>query len=74
MSYSHPYLIPESPPAELLAELDEATRVLDAMTARAEELTLVMDRQTRGLRIEHYDGATKHRLTPTQLFSLLAGE
>jgi hypothetical protein len=74
MSYSHPYLIPETPPAELLAELDEATRVLDAMTARAEELTLGMDRQTRGLRIEHYDGETKRRLTPTQLFSLLAGD
>jgi hypothetical protein len=73
MSYSHPYLIPECPPEELLAELDEATRFLDAMTARAEELTLGMDRQTRGLRIEHFDGEARHRLTPTQLFGLLAG-
>jgi hypothetical protein len=32
-----------------------------------------MDRQTRGLRIEHYDGETTRRLTPTQLFDLLAG-
>lgn len=73
MSYSHSYPIPESPPAELLAELDAATLMLDAMTRRAEMLTLDMDRQTRGLRIEHYDGRSRHQLTPTQLFSLLTG-
>jgi hypothetical protein len=73
MSYSSPYTIPERPPAELLAELDEATRVLDELTARAAELTLGMDRQTGGLRIALDDGAGARRLTPTQLFELLAG-
>jgi hypothetical protein len=73
MSYSHPYLISERPPAELFAELDEAARVLDELTARAEVLTLAMDRQARGLRIEHDDGQTTRSLTPTQLFEMLAG-
>ncbi len=71
MSYSSTYLIPEHPPAELLAELDEATRVLDELSARAVELTLGMDRQTRSLRIERRDGGTTRQLTPTQLFDLL---
>ena len=74
MNYANPYVIPERPPAELFAELDEATRVLDALTARAEELTLGMDQQTRDLRIVHDDGRTTHRLTPTQLFAMLAGD
>ena len=52
MNYSTPYLIPESPPAELLAELDAAARALDELLARAAQLTLGMDEQTRGLRIE----------------------
>ena len=74
MSYPNPYVIPDQPPADLLAELDEATRVLDAMTARAEELTLGVERQTRSLRIEHRDSRGSRPLTPTQLFGLLAGE
>lgn len=73
MSYSPPYSIPEHPPAELLAELDAATRVLDELTARAVELTLVMDQQTRGLQIQLDDGAATRSLSPTQLFELLAG-
>ena len=43
MTYSYPYLIPDAPPAELLAELDEATRILDELSARAAELTLGLD-------------------------------
>ncbi len=74
MSIPHPYVIPDRPPADLLAELDEATRVLDAMTARAEELTLGMDQQTRGLWIEHRDRQGNHQLSPTQLFAMLAGK
>jgi hypothetical protein len=74
MSYPHPYVIPARPPADLLAELDEAARVLDAMTVRAEELTLGMDRQTGSLRIEHRDSRGGRSLSPTQLFSLLAGK
>jgi hypothetical protein len=73
MSYSSSYLIPEHPPAELLAELDHAAHVLDTLTAHAAELTLGMERETRGLRIELTDGATTRRLTPAELFDLLAG-
>ena len=72
MSNSYPYLIPDKPPAELYAELDAATRALDKLTARAEQLTLGMDQQTRGLRIELDDGERTRRLSPTQLFDLLA--
>ena len=71
MSFPHTYLIPERPPSELLAELDEATRVLDELSARAVELTVGMDRQTRSLRIERREGGTARQLTPTQLFDLL---
>ena len=74
MSYASPFPIPERPPADLLAELDRAGRVLDQLTARAVELTLGMDRQTRSLRIELADAAGKRPLTPTELFELLAGE
>ena len=71
MQYSIPYLIPEVPPAELLAELDAAARALDALSARAAQLTLGMDEQTRSLRIEVEDGGQPRRLSPTQLFDLL---
>jgi hypothetical protein len=73
MSYSHPYLIPKEPPAELFAELGEAMRVLDGLSARAAELTLGMDRQHGNLRIELHEGEETHRLTATQLLDLLAG-
>lgn len=72
MSYATPYQIPETPPAELLAELDAAARALDDLSARAAQLTLVMDEHTRGLRIELEDGDESHQLSPTQLFDLLA--
>jgi len=72
MSYSTPYPIPDAPPAEVLAELDAAARVLDELSARAAELTLGMD-QTGSLRIELDDGAGQTMLTPTQLFDLLGG-
>ena len=71
MHYSIPYLIPDVPPAEMLAELDAAARALDALTARAAQLTLGMDEHTRGLRIEIEDGDATHLLSPTQLFGLL---
>jgi hypothetical protein len=71
MHYAIPYLIPEQPPAELLAELDDAARALDALSARAAELTLGMDEYTRGLQIEIQDGDETRRLSPTQLFHLL---
>ncbi len=73
MRYSSHYVIPDSPPAELLAELDAAARVLDELTARAAELTLGMDEQTRSLRIEFLDGGSSRTLAPTQLLDLLAG-
>ena len=72
MHYSTPYQIPDIPPAELLAELDAAAVALDALSARAAQLTLGMDEHTRGLRIELVDGDAVHRLSPTQLFDLLA--
>lgn len=73
MSFSTAYRIPETPPAELLAELDAAASALDALTERAAELTLAMDEQTRSVRIElrGEDGALRP-LTPTELFELLA--
>ena len=71
MNYTTPYLIPESPPAEALAELDAAARTLDTLLVRAAQLTLGMDEQTRGLRIDLDDGDESRRLTPTQLFDLL---
>jgi hypothetical protein len=74
MSYLHPYVIPEKPPADLFAELDEATRVLDEMSARAAELMLGMDRRRRGLQIELREGNETSRLTSTQLLDLLAGK
>ena len=73
MSYSTPYPIPDAPPAEVLAELDAAARVLDELSARAAQLTLGMDHQTGSLRIELDDGAGQTMLTPTQLFDLLGG-
>ena len=71
MHYSIPYLIPDVPPAEVLAELDAAARALDELSARAAQLTLGMDEHTRGLRIEIEDGDATRRLSPTQLFDLL---
>jgi hypothetical protein len=65
------YSIPETPRAELLAELDAATDALDALTARAAELTLAMDEESRRLRIELRSGGELQALTPTQLFELL---
>jgi hypothetical protein len=73
MRYSSQYVIPDLPPAELLAELDAAARVLDELTARAAELTLGMDEQTGSLRIDLHDDGKSHRLAPAQLLELLAG-
>jgi hypothetical protein len=73
MHYSPPYVIPATPPDELLAELAAAARTLDALTARAAQLTLGMDEETRSLRIELVDGDTQRQLSPTQLFELLDG-
>ena len=73
MNYSSQYEIPERPPAEVLAELDAAARVLDALGARAAELTFDMDEQTRGLRIDLAERGETRRLAPAQLLDLLAG-
>ncbi len=73
MKYSTQYVIPETPPVEVLAELDEAARVIDELTARAAELTLGMDEQARSLRIELEDRGETRRLAPMQLLDLLAG-
>ena len=63
--------IPETPPAELLAELDAAAEALDALTGRAAELSLAMDAESRSLRIELRADGELLALTPTQLFELL---
>ena len=73
MTFSAPYSIPDTPPAEVLAELDAAARALDELTARAEQLTLAMDGQAQQVRIEHVVGGSRRRLRPSQLFDLLAG-
>ena len=66
------YEIPAAPPLEALAELDAAAGALDALFARAAELTLHMDEQTGSLRIEFDEGGGARRISPTQLFGLLA--
>lgn len=71
MNYTTPYVIPETPPAEVLAELDAAAQALDELSARAAQLSLGVDEQTRGLRIELDDDGVVSRLSPTQLFALL---
>jgi len=72
MKYATPYTIPETPPAEVIAELDAAAQALDELSARAAQLTLGMDEHTRGLRIELEDGDGSRLLSPTQLFDLLS--
>jgi hypothetical protein len=72
MSVSTPYVIPPTPPAELLAELDAAAKALDELSARAAELTLAVD-EAQGLRIELRERGTLRALSPTELFGLLTG-
>jgi hypothetical protein len=71
MTFSAPTTIPETPPADLLAELDAAARALDELRSRAAELTFAMDEQALQLRIELIEGGVAQRLTPRQLFDLL---
>jgi len=72
MQYSTPYVIPERPPAEVLAELDAAACALHELSARAALLTFAVDEQTRSLRIRLEDADEAHQLSPRQLFALLA--
>jgi hypothetical protein len=72
MTFSAPYTIPETPPAELLAELDGAARRLDELTGRAAELTLAMDEQSHRLRVELHEDGVSRELTAQQLFDLLS--
>jgi hypothetical protein len=65
------YSIPETPPAELLAELDAAAEALDALTARAAQLTLALDQERRRLRTELRVDGELRALTPTELLELL---
>ena len=67
-----PYTIPETPPAELLAELDAAAQVLDELTARAAHLTLAMDEHAGRLRIELTEDGATQQLSPGRLFDLLS--
>ena len=71
MTFPAPTTIPETPPADLLTELDAAARALDELRRRAAELTLAMDEQARQLRIELIEDGVTHRLTPRELFDLL---
>lgn len=73
MSATIPYVIPDTPPAELIAELDAAARTLDRLSARAAELTLGMDADSLSLRIELREDGDVRRLRPTELLDLLAG-
>jgi hypothetical protein len=67
------YLIPVTPPREVLAELDAAARALDALSARAAELTVAMDEQAHGVRIELREDRETRALSPGELFALLRG-
>jgi hypothetical protein len=71
MTLSAPYTIPETPPAELLAEPDAAAQALDELTSRAAQLTLEMDEQAGRLRIELLQDGVSRQLSPRQLFDLL---
>lgn len=73
MSATIPYVIPATPPKELLAELDAAARSLDDLTARAAQLTLEVDAETLAPRVELREGSGVRRLRPTELLDLLAG-
>ena len=73
MSVLTPYVIPPTPPTELLAELDAAAQTLDALSARAAELTLAMDDQAHGLHIELTERGTSRTLRPAELLELLTG-
>lgn len=73
MLNAHEYALPLTPPPDALSELDAAARVLDDLTLRAVALTIDLDEQTRSVRIEVGDGSGLRRLTPTQLFDVLAG-
>jgi hypothetical protein len=65
------HTIPAFPPDEVLADLDHAARSLDELSRRAAELTLEMDAQTGGLRIELADDGGTRPLSPSELFALL---
>jgi hypothetical protein len=69
---SSPYTIPETPPAELLAELDAAAQALDELTSRTAELTLSMDEHARRLRLELTEDGIARQLRPSELFDLLS--
>lgn len=73
MSSLTPYVIPSTPPTELLAELDAAAQALDRLTARAQELALETDAQATRLRIELRDDRGTRQLSPSDLFGLLTG-
>jgi len=73
MQHSLPYLIPTTPPTEVLAELDAAACTLRELSARAAQLTFSVDEQTHSLRIELEEDDESRRLSPRQLFALLAG-
>jgi hypothetical protein len=68
-----PYLIPATPPPELLAELDAAAGLLEDLTARAAILTLETEEHSCGLRIELVEEDEVRRLTASQLLDLLSG-
>jgi hypothetical protein len=72
MIFSSPYVIPDVPPAEVLAELDAAAEALDELTARAAQLTLAMDEQSQRVQIELVEDGSRRPLSPTQLFKLLS--
>jgi hypothetical protein len=72
MIFSSPYVIPQVPPAEVLAELDAAAEALDELTARAAQLTFAMDEQSQRVQIELVQDGSRRRLSPRQLFKLLS--
>lgn len=75
MRYALPeYVVPASPPDELLADLDAAAFALDELSRRAAELTLEMDAQTGFVRIELADDRGSCALTPSELFELLSSD
>jgi hypothetical protein len=75
MRYAPPeFVVPASPPDEVLADLDAAAFALDRLSRRAAELTLEMDAQTGAVRIELADDGCSRALTPSELFELLSSD
>lgn len=68
--------MPSTPPAEVLAQMQQASQTWDSLQAEGYEVHYTHDPQTRRSAVELRDaeGVTVRRLTPTEALELAAGE